>query len=123
MLVVSSVGISFAETSFPTSPIWHTRRRVCSRDNKKKSNYFIAFFFFLIWCFNYQECHFRPTSCSTRYPRPSTSTLTSILDQNTIFTTTLNSVLGCGEHQKCFWHVTGKNPICRVKTTDNAIGK
>ena len=21
---------------------------------------------------------------------------------------TLNSVLGCGEHQKCFWHVTGK---------------
>lgn len=36
---------------------------------------------------------------------------------------TLNSVLGCGEHQKCFWHVTGKKTICRVKTTGNTIRK
>ena len=123
MLVVFSVGISFAETSFPTCHASGIHVDVFVLVGIKKSNYFIAFFFLFIWCFNYQECHLRPSSCSSRYPRPSTSTLTSILDQNTNFTRTLNSVLGCGEHQKCFWHVTGKKPICRVKTTDNAIGK
>ena len=105
------------------SRIWYTHRHVCSCENKKNRILLVlslSFLFVVLMIRNvtFDPRHVRHITLNPRLP-PSPGPSTKIQT----FVRTLNIVLGCREHQKCFWHVTGKKPICCVKTTGNAIGK